>query len=397
MKGGVEMDYNDLIPILERGEDSYHQFKVRLESIDNLAVEISAFANSDGGHLIIGVGNTGDIIGLSKTEVDAINQWISNATSQKIEPPVFVKTEIIDCAGKRVLMITIPRGLNKPYAVNKTEFWVKNGADKRRATREELFRLLQASNTLFADEMETEAMLEEFDVDYYKQYYNETKKGYEKELDKLGIPLVSLLENIKLLKNSRLTLAGLMLFGKNPESIKPQFGIKGTFYDGTSIAVNRYKDSIRASGKLIDQFKETLHFIRRNLRMIQSGPDFNSPSVLEIPEVAFAEAVANAIAHRDYFINSQIFVNLFDDRLEIVSPGILPNTLTAENLKYGVHIERNPIILFHLEKLADFRYSGKGSGIPRIIELCNARQIKVLFMNDVDNTQFKVVFYRPTL
>lgn len=393
-EGGFQMDRNDLQLILERGEDSFHQFKVKTESIDNLAVEIGAFANSDGGYLIIGVRNTGEIVGLSKEEVDSINQWISNATSQKIEPPLFVKTQIIECEGKRVLVITIPRGLNKPYAVNKTEFWVKNGADKRRATREELFRLLQASNTLFADEMETEALVEDFDIDYFKRYYNETKKEYEKNLEKLGIPLVSLLENIKLIKNNRLTLAGLLIFGKNPESIKPQFGIKGTFYDGISLSVNRYKDSIRISSKLIDQFKEALQFIKRNLRMIQSGGDFNSAPILEIPEAAFAEAVANAIAHRNYFINSQIFINLFDDRLEIISPGTLPNTLTEENIKYGVHIERNPIILLHLEKISDFRYSGKGSGIPRIVELCNERQIKVTFTNDIVNTQFKVIFYR---
>lgn len=389
------MDQNDLLRILKRGEDSYHQFKVKIESVDNLAVEIGAFANSDGGSLIIGVRNLGEIVGLSKEEVDSLNQLISNATSQKIDPPLFVKTEIIECEGKRVLVIVVPRGLNKPYAVNKTEFWVKNGADKRRATREELFRLLQASNALFADEMETEASFDDFDINYFQRYYNATKKNYEKDLDKLGIPLVSLLENIKLIKNSKLTLAGLLLFGKNPESLKPQFGIKGTFYDGTVISVNRFKDSIRTSSKLIDQFTEALNFIRRNLRMVQSGADFNSRPIQEIPEAAFAEAVANAIAHRDYFINSQIFINLFDDRLEIISPGNLPNTLTEENIKYGVHIERNPIILFHLEKIDDFRYSGKGSGIPRIIELCNERKIKVQFINDKVNTQFKVIFYRP--
>jgi ATP-dependent DNA helicase RecG len=191
----------------------------------------------------------------------------------------------------------LPRGLNKPYAVNKTEFWVKNGADKRRATREELFRLLQASNTLFADEMETEATVEDFDITYFTWFHNETKKEYEKELAKIGISLAGLLENIKLLKNNRLTLAGLLLFGKNPESIKPQFGIKGTFYDGTVLSVNRYKDTIQISSKLIDQFKEAHHFIKRNLQMIQSGSDFNSSPVLEIPESAFTEAVANAIAH----------------------------------------------------------------------------------------------------
>jgi predicted HTH transcriptional regulator len=100
-------------------------------------------------------------------------------------------------------VITIPRGLNKPYSINKTEFWVKNGADKRRATREELFRLLQASSALFADELETEAMIKDFDVDYFEHYHNETKKGYEKELAKSEIPLTALLENNKLLKDNR--------------------------------------------------------------------------------------------------------------------------------------------------------------------------------------------------
>ena len=146
------MDCIELSQILDNGEDTKHQFKQDFNSIDKLAAEISAFANSQGGLIIVGVSDIGEIIGINKEEISRLNQWLSNATSQKIDPPIFVSTEILKCDDKRILIINIPLGTSKPYAVNKSEFWVKNGADKRRATREELFRLMQASSLISADE-----------------------------------------------------------------------------------------------------------------------------------------------------------------------------------------------------------------------------------------------------
>ncbi len=84
---------------------------------------------------------------------------------------------------------------------------------------------------------------------------------------------------------------------------------------------------------------------------------------MEIPEEAFGEAIANAIVHRDYFVRAPIQLRIFENRLELESPGTLPNTLTEQNIQLGIHIERNPIILSALERNKTFRYSGRGTGI----------------------------------
>ncbi len=147
-------------------------------------------------------------------------------------------------------------------------------------------------------------------------------------------------------------------------------------------------------GKLIDQYKNSIYFVKRNLRRIQKHTNFNAPGVLEIPEEAFSEAIANAIIHRNYYINAPIQIYLFDDRLEVVSPGNLPNTVTEENIKFGIHIERNPTILSFLEKDDDFSYSGRGSGIPRVLKICEKEGVEVKFIDDKAKQQFKVIFKR---
>ena len=163
------MTTSELHEIISRGEDSKTQFKRQFDSIDALATEIAAMLNSEGGLLIVGVSDSGEVCGVA--DIRQLNQWISNACSQKIEPPVSVMTENLRVDDKLVVVINIPLGANKPYAVNKTAFWVKVGADKRRATREELRRLMQASGTLYADEMPlAHTSLDELDLLRFRDF-----------------------------------------------------------------------------------------------------------------------------------------------------------------------------------------------------------------------------------
>ncbi len=373
---------------LKKGEDSSRQFKDNLSSIDKLAVEISAFANTNGGKIYLGVDDNGVIKGLSHDDIKHLNQWISTATSQKIEPPIFVQTEkIVLSDEKTIVIITVPKGTNKPYSVNKTEFWVKNGANKRRASREELFRLMQSSSRLYADEMEAGVEIDSFDFSYFAEFY---RTVYGETLDDITISKEQLLNNLKLAKDKHLTLAGLLLFGKQVELIKPQFSIKGTCY----INDDEFWDKEDIGGKLFEQQKKGVDFILRNLRRRQTDNDFNSPGELEIPLPAVKEAVANALVHRDYFINSSIFINIFTDRVEIVSAGLLPNTLTVESIKLGIQIERNPIILSFMAKFPETGYTGRGCGISRMLRLCQEKGVPLKLINDTDRNLFKVVFYR---
>ncbi len=385
------MDCIELLEIIEQGEDTTHQFKANFSSIDALAVEISAFANTEGGMLLVGVSDAGEPAGLSKEEIRDLNQWISNATTNKLDKQLFVKTEVLRCEGKRILVIHVPRGTNKPYAVNRVDVWVKSGADKRRAPIEEVLRLAQTSGILFADELETDALMADFDETFFQQKY---QQFYQEEFNKLGIPIKNVLTSLKLVHNGKLTLAGLLLCGQHPERFRPQFIIKATYFDGNDISAPLFLDKQEIEGKLIEQYQQAQYFISRNLRRVQKDQNFNAPGVLEIPQNAFAEIIANAIIHRNYYISAPIQIFLFRDRLEIISPGNLPNTINAENIKWGVHVERNPTILSFLDKDKEFSYTGRGSGIPRVLKLCEEEGVKVSFSDNRESQQFKVTFTR---
>ncbi|MCP5107371.1 MAG: ATP-dependent DNA helicase RecG, partial [bacterium] len=136
-------------------------------------------------------------------------------------------------------------------------------------------------------------------------------------------------------------------------------------------------------------FTDGLAFIKRNLRKIQNGQDFNSTGVLEIPQPVLDEIFINALIHRDYFISSNIRILIFDNRLEIVSPGKLPNNLTVEKIKKGVSVRRNHTLASFAFDLIPYR--GIGSGIIRALQ----HYPHIEFINDAEAEQFKVIIKRP--
>jgi predicted HTH transcriptional regulator len=386
------MNCQELNRFIRKGEDSTTQFKTKIVSPDALASEICSFANTEGGTLFIGISDKGEIVGVE--DIHKLNQIISNVASHKIEPPLKVITENILCHKKLVVTIKIPRGDNKPYAANKTDYWIKVGADKRRASREELKRLMQEARGIYADEMAvSDTNSNDLDMFIFKDFY---EKEYRLHLDQAVLSLEQLLRNLKLMKDDNLTLAGVLLFAQKPERIKPQFIVKAVTFIGNQVTGNEYLDSEDIEGTMVDQYKNAMGFLKRNLRKVQKGQNVNLPGILEIPEIALEEAVVNALVHRDYFINSNIKIFLFDDRLEIISPGKLPNMASIENIKQGIQIARNPILLSYVPKLK-IPYRGIGSGIRRMISECESAGLRAPeFFEDKDIQQFKVVFYRKT-
>jgi len=384
------MECGDLLKMIKRGEDSRTQFKQRIDSIDALAAEICAFANTQGGRIIIGVTDDGDLFGVD--DINRLNQTISNAASSKLEPPLSVATENMLCEDKLIVIVNVPRGENKPYAANRTDYWIKVGADKRRATREELRRLMQASGTMYADEMIIpDTSINDIDMFVFKDFY---EREYGMSLEQSGLPLEKLVTNLKLSKEGNLTLAGLLIFGAKPSRIRPQYVIKAVSFPGTDISGSQYLDSEDIGGMLLNQYKDAMAFLKRNLRKVQRDQNVNLPGILEIPEIAMEEAVVNALVHRDYFIDSSIRIFIFDDRAEIISPGKLPNTATIDNIKQGIQITRNPILMSFVPKLK-IPYHGIGSGIRRMIAECKKAMVKEPeFIEDVSLQEFKVIFYR---
>lgn len=380
------METVELLELIEKGEDSKTQLKTNFHNAVQLAQEMIAFSNTKGGNIIVGVDNDSNIIGLSGDDINRLNQLISNAATENVKPLINPFTEIIKVGDKKILVITVHEGYNKPYGTSEGIYLVKVGSDKRKISQEELQRLFQESKKIMADKsIIYDSSLNDIDEKLLGEFYQKT---FNKKIETAEISISKILENLYLAKNGNLTLAGLLLFGKNPQRLQPIFRIKAVSFFGNDPAGTKFRDSDDITGTLLDQFKKGMGFLTRNLKKIQVNENFNIEGEIEIPIIALEELLINALMHRDYFISSPIILFIFDNRVEIISPGRLPNNLTIENIKNGVSIPRNQLIVSFASKLSPYR--GVGTGIIRALQSYN----KIEFINDIETERFKVIIHR---
>lgn len=387
------MEAVNLLELIQKGESSSVQFKERLPHQDSVAQEMVAFSNSQGGLLIIGVNDkTGELNGLTFQEIQATNQQLVNVASQSVNPPVFITTETVSVNNNNLILVSIKEGISKPYKDRLGSIYVKNGSDKRRViSNEEIARLLQNSKIMFADEMPIHgATANDIDIDYYRIIFNKRFEPKGITYDTAGIDLTTSLQNQQLYKDGALTLTGLLVFCENRHSYRPQFSIQCFSTDNTDLLGDDFTDNEPAfEGNLEQVYFQALNFIGRNMKKIPSGSSFNSELRWQIPKTVFEETLVNALVHRDYFINTTIKVFMFSDRIEIISPGKLPNTQTEATIVNGVSIPRNPV----LQSLAQYvlPYKGAGTGLMRAVY-----QYKdISFFNDIKNERFIVSIKRP--
>ena len=383
------MELSDLKSLAQLGEDSSRQFKVDIKNATSLAAEMAAFSNGEGGDIYIGVSDNGDLTGLNNSDVGRINQLISNTASQHVKSPLNVLTENVALNnGRIVIVLTVPKGIDKPYFDKNGVIWLKCGADKRRInSKEELRRLFQSVNQFHADELPTNAGIEKLDKLRFRDFLRDI---YQLDYPESREELLILLQNLNLVsENGMLNLAGVLLFSENPEWIKPQFVIKAIRYPGKRIHASEFLDSEDFSGPLQKMFKDSKAFIMRNLHKIQAGQGINHPGIPEIPESVFDELLVNALSHRDYLINAPIRLFIFDDRIEIISPGHLPNNLTVKKIMVGNTNIRNPILVSYIAK-GILPYRGLGSGINRAIENWST----IDFKDDRDGDMFSAIVFR---
>ncbi|MFZ2633944.1 MAG: RNA-binding domain-containing protein [Desulfosalsimonadaceae bacterium] len=366
------MEAIELIELISRGEDTRTQFK-RSQDVTNaksLAGEMAAFANCKGGRILIGVDDAGSVIGLSPDDIRRINQLISNTATDCVRPSINPETENISVGGKLVMVVIVPEGISKPYADNDGVFWVKSAADKRRVTsREEVQRMLQSADLVHADEVPVEgATSTDMDMDHFGTFFKrQYGESLDESLDKDGISPGQLLNNLGLARKETLNLAGLMLFGSIPQRNRPAFVVKAVSFVGKDPAGDKYRDSQDIGGCLRDMYKGTISFLTRNLRRVQGQQGFNTEGNLEVAPAALEELVVNMLLHRDYFISAPWRVMMFDDRIELISPGALPNNITVENIRNGVSVIRNPLITSFATKGGELPYRGIGTGILRAL------------------------------
>jgi len=378
------METSELLEIIARDEDSKHQFKANVINGASLAREMVAFSNTLGGMIIIGVSDDGTVSGLNRDDMGRLSNLVSNAASQQVIPPVNPITENLVLDGGLVMVVHIHKGISKPYMDKNGLIWVKSGADKRKATaREEIQRMYQSAGLLHGDEIPVPTMtISDLDENVFSIFY---KTQYEEVLDEQDLPLNQLIDNLNLSTDGVLNIAGALLFGKNTARKLPAFIVKCVTYPGTDIDVDEYLDSQDISGTLKDVFDDALGFILRNIKRKKNNQGVNSLGELEVPKIVFEELLANALIHRDYFISAAIRIFIFHNRIEIISPGHLPNNLTIENIKSGNSNIRNPILASFATKMLPYR--GLGSGIRRALKAYD----EIEFIEDRDGNSFKVI------
>ncbi|MFN5316456.1 MAG: RNA-binding domain-containing protein [Planctomyces sp.] len=383
------METTELLEAVGRGEDSRHQFKEDVTNATALAAEIAAFANSGGGQIFIGVADNGSIHGLDVAAVGRLNQLISNTASTNVRPAINPRTENVSVGNGIVLVVTIPDGLSKPYVDNSGVIWVKSGSDKRRVTaREELQRMFQTAQLVHGDDIPVPGTsVSDIDVEYFRQFFT---KRFGMDLEEQGLSLAQVLTNMRLLSTGLLTVSGALLFATDPTPLVPAFHIKAVCYPGTDIHASQYADSADIYGRIDSQFEQAMSFVLRNLRREQRDQGVNSEGILEVPRIVFEELLANAIIHRDFFVSAPIRIFMFDDRIEIISPGHLPNNLTVANIRSGNSNMRNPILASYATKVLPYR--GLGNGIVRAIK----EYPKIDLIDDRDGNRFVVIVRRPS-
>lgn len=385
------MEALEVLDLISKGETSQVQLKENITNVTKLAQELAAFTNSEGGIIIVGVRDSDwSITGLSNDDLRRLGSMVATAANDHIKEPIYPATEVISLIdeegnAKNVLLIKVEEGTGKPYTDKDGVVWVKSASDKRKVTSpEELSRLLQSGRRYYADKAPIhDAGLDDFDLKAFGDYF---KKVYDQYYTEIDTPIQQLLSNQNLYKDGHPTLAGLLLFGKRPEQKLPNFIIKCVRFTGNDIAGTQYLDSEDMKGTIQEQFKNTMAFLSRNLIKEQGNQDFNSQGKWIVSKLALQEIVQNAIIHRNYFKNSPIRVFMFNDRIEIISPGKLPNSLTIENIRFGQSVARNNTLISFASNMLPYR--GIGSGIRRALK----EEPDMDLINDTEGEQFIVKF-----
>lgn len=388
--GGIKMDSIDLLNIISQGETSKVQFKLLLDNNNSIAAEMIAMANSKGGIILFGVEDkTGVIVGLDYGQLQKIGNEVATIATDFVKPQLFINTEVVSLGDekKNILIVYVDEGVAKPYKDRNGTIWIKQGGDKRKLTdNNEQIRLFQQSGLVYVDEIVVpNTSINDIDNSKLDSYL---KKIEQKELD---ISLPSVCQNLNIIRGDKLTLGGLLFFSQNPQLYRPAFSIKAVAYYGNDLEGVDYRDSIDINGTLPEMFDEAMLFLKRNLHYRQNAQNFNSTGELEISEIALEELVQNALTHRDYSINSPINLLIFDNRIEIVSPGSLPNNLTIENIKMGNAVVRNNLIVSYCSKMMEYR--GLGSGIRRALK----NQPNIQLIDDKESNKFKVIITRESI
>jgi len=351
---------NKVKALIEQGENQFIEFKEQKVHQDSIAKEMAAFANTQGGTILIGVNDQAGICGVDDSK--NWEEWVANISRQNIIPAIQADCFIVEIDGKKIVVIDIPKGSDKPYQTNKNLYHIRIGSTSRVASQAELMRMFQHAGMFHYDLTGVEnTSLKHLNMTAVSSYFQRYDIDIDDEKD-----VTSLLINTDVLTDKKnVTVAGLLLFGTYPQKFLKNSSISYAHFAGTGLN-DELIDRQVIEGTLSFQIDTALSVIKHNI--MEASKIEKAKRVIEstrYPDKVFRELLVNACVHRNYAIHgSRIRILQFDDRIEFISPGRLPNTVTIEKLKNGVSYAVNPVIVKFMENL---RYIDKlGRGIPMV-------------------------------
>jgi len=373
----------ELLEIIASGENSGIEFKRDDVRPEQVAKEIVAMVNFKGGRLLLGVEDDGAISGIQRPQLE---EWVMNIFAAKIHPMILpFYEEVVMDDGKRVAVITFTEGSSKPYVLRhegREEIYIRIGTTSRRATREQQARLHQAGGMLHTELLPVSgAMIEALDRQRLSDYLQHVMRDVA--LPQLETEWIHRLSALGFMtegpgSTSVCTIAGVLLFGHAPRRFLRQAGVRLMIFNGTDKTYAARYDEILdgpltalwttstdsgrvcTSAGLIENLDTVLKpFIVEEQDVIIEGLRKNS--VPRFSREVIREVLVNALAHRDWTRFTDIELIVYSDKLELTSPGPLPNTMTIEKMIAGQRSPRNPLIV---DVLRDYGYvDARGMGI----------------------------------
>ena len=356
----------DMKELIEGGETQSLEFKESLKLKDEIGETVSAFSNLDGGTVMVGVSDRGGVLGvdIGKNTLEEFANYIKRNT----DPQIFPSVKILEIGGKNVVMVEVDESQEKP-AFFKNHAYKRVGKTNQMISSSELRKLAKESGgRVYWDERVCGgANVEDVEETKVRWFLKEARRERGVNLSE-DAPIEAALMKLKLLRNGELTNAALLLFFKEPMFLQSE--VKCIRFSGNE-PIKPYIDFQTIEGTVFDLIDKTEDFVLRNIRKsirLVSGK-VQREERYECPPDAIREAVVNAVVHRDYESPSKVQVRIFDDRIEVWSPGTLPDEITIEDLRREhISVPRNPLLfkqLFWVKYVEDV-----GGGTLDMISQC---------------------------
>jgi predicted HTH transcriptional regulator len=404
----------ELLRKIRLGEDTSLEYKAVLfrgnritdPKRDDLADEIAAMANTANGVLVLGVDDKArEILGIPLEQLDSVERFVYEICNDSIRPPAVFHTfrmELPDSTGtlRPILKVEIPRSLFVHESPG--GYFHRQVSSARKLPPDLLARLFQQRSQARLIRFEEQAVPETMLTDLNEKLRGRFVAGSS---DNEAVTLLKL----RLLTkddtgHARASVAGILMCSQQPHKWLPGAFIQGVRYRGVRQDSNYQIDALEITGPLDEQIRAALAFVGRNMRVTAK----KDPARLEIPQFsirAVFEAVVNAVAHRDYSIHSsKIRLFMFDDRLELFSPGGLPNTVTIDSIALR-QSPRNELVTTMLAKCPVEDPSGqigrrflmekRGDGVPIIIEECRKLSGRDPRYQLIDDAELLLTMYAP--